>query len=97
MDTYESVNVVIGNESCDLDSAISALVYAAFLNVVGRYRGPCLAVMNVDRGDFPLRTEVAYFLDKFGVSSEQLVFRYVRVSGLHQIVVRFIFLFLLQK
>jgi hypothetical protein len=34
VDAYDTVHVVIGNESCDLDSVISAISYAFYLNKV---------------------------------------------------------------
>ena len=35
---YDSVHVVIGNESCDLDSAVCAIIYGSYLNKVCIYR-----------------------------------------------------------
>ncbi|XP_072946676.1 exopolyphosphatase PRUNE1 [Epargyreus clarus] len=86
---YSSVTVVLGNESCDLDSAISSLVYAIFLH--WQYQkihcGVCtrtsddvkheifVPLLDVDREDFELKTEVAYSLKEVGITKELLVFR----------------------
>ncbi|XP_063391964.1 exopolyphosphatase PRUNE1 isoform X2 [Cydia fagiglandana] len=88
-ENYSALNLVIGNESCDLDSAVSALVYASFLSwrhseikctvctrpTPGAKDLLCAAVLNVDREDFELKTEVEFCLRESGVSKEMLVFR----------------------
>ena len=70
--------MVLGNEACDLDSAISALVLAQFLTFTDKYGvdTPHIPVLNINRNDFPLKTEVVYFLEKLGISSDHLIFRY---------------------
>lgn len=50
------VTVVIGNESCDLDSAVCSLVYAHFWNATTF----SLPVLNIPRMDISLKTEVNY-------------------------------------
>jgi len=77
LDRYDSVCVVLGNEACDLDSAISALVLAQFLTFTDKYGvdTPHIPVLNINRNDFPLKTEVVYFLEKLGISSDHLIFR----------------------
>ncbi|XP_047040154.1 exopolyphosphatase PRUNE1 [Helicoverpa zea] len=89
---FNELNLIIGNESCDLDSAISAIVYATYLfwqhNQVKckvctkAYRDGTLVkddvfvpILNVDRADYELKTEVAYLLKKKGISVSNLVFR----------------------
>nr|XP_049695848.1 exopolyphosphatase PRUNE1 [Helicoverpa armigera] len=89
---FNELNLIIGNESCDLDSAISAIVYATYLywqhNQVKckvctkAYRDGTLVkddvfvpILNVDRADYELKTEVAYLLKKKGISASNLVFR----------------------
>ena len=34
LSNFTTIHVVIGNEACDLDSTVSALVYAFYLNQV---------------------------------------------------------------
>ncbi|KAJ2942273.1 hypothetical protein O0L34_g15820 [Tuta absoluta] len=89
---YRNLSLVLGNESCDLDSAVSAIVYAAFLywehvmikcKVCTRehrdetsYRDDIFVpLLNVDRNDFELKTEVAYCLKEHGIDASKLVFR----------------------
>jgi exopolyphosphatase len=55
--THQDIVIVLGNESCDLDSAVSALVYAHFLAQADMLAVPLL---NVPREDVPLKTEVSY-------------------------------------
>ncbi|XP_026724501.1 exopolyphosphatase PRUNE1 [Trichoplusia ni] len=90
---YGELNLVIGNESCDLDSAVSSIVYACFLNwqynqikckvCTKIHRDESipvkddifLPVLNVDRKDYDLKTEVAYFLREKGINENNLIFR----------------------
>uniref|UniRef100_A0A2A4JMY7 DHHA2 domain-containing protein n=1 Tax=Heliothis virescens TaxID=7102 RepID=A0A2A4JMY7_HELVI len=89
---YNELNIIIGNESCDLDSAISAIVYATYLYwqhnhmkckvCTKAYRDGTLVkddvfvpILNVDRADYELKTEVAYLLKDKGISASNLVFR----------------------
>ncbi|XP_075989960.1 exopolyphosphatase prune [Anticarsia gemmatalis] len=90
-DNYKDLTIVIGNESCDLDSAVSAIVYACFLNwqynqiqckVCTRENRPefvkhdiFLPVLNVERGDYELKTEVAYLFRKYNIFESSLIFR----------------------
>ena len=77
LDDYESVCVVLGSEACDLDSAVSTLVYAQFLSYCNKYGAdtPHIPVLNIHREDFPIKTEVVHFLAKVGISSDHIVFR----------------------
>jgi len=54
------VTVVLGNESCDLDSAICSLVYAHHLNL----NGTAIPMLNIPAEDVPLRTEVKFCLQE---------------------------------
>ncbi|XP_046976101.1 exopolyphosphatase PRUNE1, partial [Vanessa cardui] len=78
---FNNLNIVIGNESCDLDSAVSSLVYASFLNWCHK-KNPhendnsiFICMLDVDRCDFPLKTEVAFCLKESGISESNLIFR----------------------
>ena len=63
---------VIGNEACDLDSAVSALCYSVLLGQENK----CSAfILNVDRLDYPLKTEVVYWFETFGIKERDLIFR----------------------
>lgn len=77
----EPVVFIVGNESCDLDSAVSAVGLAFFFTVTvnlpdflfinGKRR--FLPVMNIPRTNLPLKTEVTYFMNKFGIDIDDLV------------------------
>lgn len=80
LSSCKKTQVVLGNESCDLDSAVSAIAYAFLLHSLRAGRedsdgAGVVPVLNIPRRDFPLRTEVTYWLGKHGVSQEALVFR----------------------
>lgn len=75
---------VIGNESCDLDSAVCAVGLAYFYtnttklpdHLLSLVDGNCrrfLPVMNIHRDNFPLKTEVNYFMLKNGIDLEELI------------------------
>ncbi|XP_063836276.1 exopolyphosphatase PRUNE1 [Ostrinia nubilalis] len=89
---YGELSIILGNESCDLDSAVSSLVYAIFLHwqyqqikckvctKINRdedmYKDDIFVpILNVDRDDFGLKTEVVYFFNEHGITAEKLVFR----------------------
>lgn len=73
------MKVVLGNESCDLDSAVCALVYA---QVLRESLGPSpnggtmvLPVLNIPQCDLPLKTEVMFYLAENDVPLDLLIFR----------------------
>jgi inorganic pyrophosphatase/exopolyphosphatase len=74
-----AVNIVMGNESCDLDSAVSALVYAYLLysemSADARESVAVIPLLNILRKELPLKTEVTYYLKKNGIPLDLLVFR----------------------
>ncbi|CAG9790435.1 unnamed protein product [Diatraea saccharalis] len=89
---YNELTIVLGNESCDLDSAVSSFVYALFLHwqyhqikckVCTRnkrdetvYKDNIFVfVLNVDRQDYDLKTEVAYLFRQHSINDSQIVFK----------------------
>jgi inorganic pyrophosphatase/exopolyphosphatase len=68
----------MSNESCDLDSAISALVYAYLLynevNAVTKETA-VIPLLNICKKELPLRTEVTYYLKKNNVPLDLLIFQ----------------------
>ncbi|KAG6464674.1 exopolyphosphatase PRUNE1 [Manduca sexta] len=89
---YNELTLVLGNESCDLDSAVCAIVYAAFLDwqynqikckvCTRTNRDPqffkddiFVPILNVDRQDYELKTEVAFCLRDNEINDDHLVFR----------------------
>ncbi|KAF5282390.1 hypothetical protein FQA39_LY17587 [Lamprigera yunnana] len=72
------VHIIIGNESCDLDSMISALAlaYLHYRQYEKKSKGILvLPVLNIFSGDFSVRTENCYVLDQLKVNKEFLLFR----------------------
>uniref|UniRef100_A0A3Q1F9V6 Prune exopolyphosphatase 1 n=1 Tax=Acanthochromis polyacanthus TaxID=80966 RepID=A0A3Q1F9V6_9TELE len=72
------VHVVLGSESCDLDSAVSSLAMAYFLSRTssGRLGAPLVVpVLNIPRSQFYLRADVLLLFREAGIATETLVFR----------------------
>lgn len=77
---FSTVKVVLGNESCDLDSAVCALVYALVLREsLGPSVGTTmvLPVLNIPQSDLPLKTEVMFYFAENDVPLDLIIFRYV--------------------
>jgi len=77
--------IVLGNEACDLDSAVCAVSLAFYYHVVQNdlqcsYLQSCVKtrlyvpVLNIRRDDYILKTEVDFTFNKYGVSAEMLTF-----------------------
>ncbi|KAM9167619.1 protein prune homolog 2 isoform 2-T2 [Mergus octosetaceus] len=71
----EKVHVVLGNKSCDLDSLISALAYAYFLDKVSPPDVLCLPVLNIPRKDFSYFTETRFILEELNIPESFHIFR----------------------
>lgn len=77
----EPVVFVVGNESCDLDSAVSAVGLAFFYTVTANLadflfingKRRFLPIMNISRENLPLKTEVTHFMHKFDIDMNDLV------------------------
>lgn len=65
--------IILGNESCDLDSAICALTYAYYLNCKNGLLA--LPIMNIPREEIFLKTEVIYYLKQNDITLNNLIFR----------------------
>ncbi|XP_060083778.1 protein prune homolog 2-like [Ylistrum balloti] len=74
--SYEKVHVVLGNEACDLDSAIAAIVYSYYRHKT-KTEDSCLyvPVLNIPRKKYHLRTETTFLLSQQGISADLLTFR----------------------
>uniref|UniRef100_A0A1Y9HAL3 DHHA2 domain-containing protein n=1 Tax=Anopheles farauti TaxID=69004 RepID=A0A1Y9HAL3_9DIPT len=73
---------VIGNESCDLDSAVSSVAFAfhlqhrpTMLGVWYKDNTIVFPVLNVVRAELPLKTEVTYCLKQQGIALGDLICR----------------------
>ncbi|XP_078063927.1 exopolyphosphatase PRUNE1 [Mustelus asterias] len=70
------VHVVLGNEACDLDSMVSAIVLAYFLRKTAPdQKAAFVPVLNIPRSDFPLRGECVSLLRESCLPQEPLLFR----------------------
>ncbi|XP_036949809.1 exopolyphosphatase PRUNE1-like isoform X1 [Acanthopagrus latus] len=81
------VHVVLGSESCDLDSVVSSLAMAYFLSRTSSgLSGSSLVlpVLNIPRSQFHLQADVLLLLRESGITTESLVFRdQVDLARLH--------------
>lgn len=70
--------IVLGNESCDLDSAVSA-ISLAFFHTKNKNRPyqirnhEFIPMLNIKRGDLKLKTEVLYFFGLHGIESDNVL------------------------
>ncbi|NXC40792.1 PRUN1 Exopolyphosphatase, partial [Penelope pileata] len=83
----QEVHVVMGNEACDLDSAVSALALAYFLAKTSPTapKAAFIPVLNIPRSDFALRTETTFLLREHSIPDASLVFRdEIDLAGLHR-------------
>ncbi|XP_077562473.1 uncharacterized protein LOC144178467 isoform X4 [Haemaphysalis longicornis] len=76
LDSFTKVHVVLGNESCDLDSAVSAIVTAYLLHELQPVTSILVVpVLNVVKKDLKLRTEITYFFEQVEIPLDSLVCR----------------------
>lgn len=75
LSTYACVYVVLGNETCDLDSAVSSLVYGYTLYMKDTPHKAVLSVLNIPHAHFPIKTEVLYYLKECNIDVNSLIFR----------------------
>lgn len=68
------LHLVMGNESCDLDSAVSALTLA-FIYAQREQGHDYVPVLNIPRLDYPLKTEVGHMLNRCDITEQLLLFR----------------------
>lgn len=77
----EPICLVLGNESCDLDSAVSAVSLAYFYqndtNPKNESSKSCnfLPILNIPKRDYPLKTEVQYLFQKYDITEDLLTFK----------------------
>lgn len=88
------VTVVVGNESCDLDSAACAIVLAYFLHTRELLQERLIIpVLNVRSEDLPLKTDVVNVLHTLGVQAadvprlEEIDCKVLRDSGLLRLII----------
>ncbi|XP_048251060.1 protein prune homolog 2-like isoform X2 [Haliotis rufescens] len=71
---YGKVHFVIGNEACDLDSAVSALVYSFYLYKTGTTDCLFVPVLAIPRCQYQLHTEITYLLGRHDIPPDLLTF-----------------------
>ncbi|RWS15582.1 protein prune 2-like isoform X2, partial [Dinothrombium tinctorium] len=66
LSSYDSLHVVVGNESCDLDSAVSSIVYAYLLYLNSNKNNDTktlfFPILNTNRKDLQLKSELIFWL-----------------------------------
>uniref|UniRef100_A0A670J3U3 Prune exopolyphosphatase 1 n=1 Tax=Podarcis muralis TaxID=64176 RepID=A0A670J3U3_PODMU len=70
----DKVHVVLGNKTCDLDSLISALTYAYYLEKVSPPNILCLPVLNIPRREFCYCTETRFILEELNLPESLHIF-----------------------
>ncbi|KAM3940362.1 protein prune homolog 2 isoform 1-T1 [Leptodactylus fuscus] len=71
----EKVHTVIGNKNCDLDSIISTLAYAYYLDKITSPSVLCLPVLNVTRIEFDFYSETRFILEELDIPESYLIFK----------------------
>ncbi|KAM5191603.1 uncharacterized protein ACMZJ9_000839 [Mantella aurantiaca] len=71
----ETVHIAIGNKCCDLDSIISTLAYAYYLDKVSSPSVLCLPVLNVTRVEFSYYSETRFLLEELDIPESYLTFK----------------------
>ena len=75
VDRADAGAIVIGNEAADLDSMVSAILYARLASAFRAPGAPLVVpVVNCPRGDFVLRTEAVYLFTALGLDVDALLF-----------------------
>ncbi|EFN75302.1 Protein prune-like protein [Harpegnathos saltator] len=76
---YQTIRVVLGNQSCDLDSAVCALVQglSEYVNIktCGQSNIAVIPVLNIPEKDYRIKTEVVYWLRFHDIPQNLLTFR----------------------
>ncbi|XP_055487227.1 exopolyphosphatase PRUNE1 isoform X1 [Leucoraja erinacea] len=80
------VHIVLGNEACDLDSMVSAIVLAYFLTKTSlEQKTAFVPILNIPRSEFPLRGECTFLLRESQLSEDLLIFRdEIDLQSLHK-------------
>ncbi|XP_062985433.1 protein prune homolog 2 isoform X2 [Elgaria multicarinata webbii] len=71
----DKVHVVLGKKSCDLDSLISSLTYAYYLEKISPPNILCLPILNIPRREFCYHTETQFILEELNIPESLHVFR----------------------
>lgn len=76
LEKYSDIHIILGNESCDLDSTVSALALAFLTHSTSDSdKSLVIPILNVQAKYFPIRTETCHLLQQCGITMNMLVFR----------------------
>ncbi|XP_020292190.1 protein prune homolog [Pseudomyrmex gracilis] len=79
LSSYQTIRVILGNPTCDLDSAVCALVQGLLEYTEAKQREQnavaVIPVMNIPEKEFHIKTEVVYSLKAHGVPLNLITFR----------------------
>lgn len=79
LSAYQQICVVLGNGTCDLDSAVSALAQGFFEYLDGMKNNTTnlavIPVMNIPEREYRVKTEVVFFLKQHNIPAMLLTFR----------------------
>ncbi|XP_054271265.1 exopolyphosphatase PRUNE1 [Macrosteles quadrilineatus] len=70
---FKKVIIVLGNESCDLDSAISSIIYSILLDHKKTQDSIVFPVLNIPSVQLPVKTELNYFLRKNHIDVDNII------------------------
>ena len=70
----DAVTIVMGNEACDLDSGVSALVLAYHRHILHPLAN-IFPLFNIHSKDYVLKTELVHSLEKYNISEKDLLFK----------------------
>ena len=77
----EKLNICLGNVSCDMDSAVGAILLAYYLtskneycNDYGNYEIFWVPVINCPREELMARIDISYHFKNFGIDTNNLIF-----------------------
>lgn len=77
LSAYERIRIVRGNETCDLDSAVSTLIqaFSEYLDGIESKDLATIPLMNIPQREYRVKTEVVFFFDLHNIPSDLLIFR----------------------
>ena len=77
----EKINICIGNVSCDMDSAIGAIILAyhmthkdRYFDDFGNYENFWIPVINCARKEIDARIDISFHLKTHGIDTQNLVY-----------------------
>ncbi|XP_043524636.1 exopolyphosphatase PRUNE1 isoform X1 [Frieseomelitta varia] len=79
LSAYKRIRIVRGNETCDLDSAVSTLIqaFSEYLDGIESKETDLATIplMNIPKREYRVKTEVVFFFDLHNIPSDLLIFR----------------------